>query len=125
MVAYNTVIDLLGKMGRWEEALQMYQRMRREVRTGPRLPPCAVEPHQGRQRTQGKCAGLAEWQPKQPLLSGELRCLHRALTLTIASGGVRAGPHTSHAHIQHAHDSCQQLRAVEGAAPSSLLRATA
>ena len=31
VVAYNTVIDLLGKMGRWEEALQMYQRMRREV----------------------------------------------------------------------------------------------
>ena len=36
VVAYNTVIDLLGKMGRWEEALQMYQRMRREVS------PCAV-----------------------------------------------------------------------------------
>ncbi len=30
VVAYNTVIDLLGKMGRWEEALQMYTRMRRE-----------------------------------------------------------------------------------------------
>ena len=30
VVAYNTVIDLLGKMGRWEEALKMYMRMRRE-----------------------------------------------------------------------------------------------
>jgi pentatricopeptide repeat protein len=31
-VTYNTLIDVYGKLGRWEDALQVLQRMKAQVR---------------------------------------------------------------------------------------------